>query len=328
MPGLRTELARITPPLQPDAETPGATASAAPPERLSPAAVVRDYVSLTKPKIISLLLLTAAGGMFLAEQGVPSLTLLLWVWIGGALASGGANAINHQIDRDIDREMRRTQSRPVAGRRVAPRYALAFGIALNIAAFIIMAALIRPWTAGLLAAGLTLSATLVYVFVYTLWLKRSTPNNIVIGGAAGAIPPLVGWAAVTGSLDLPAVYLFAIVFFWTPPHFWALSLLIQTDYARAGVPMLPVVSSRRQTALHIFLYSIALTVLTLMFGLLPAVGWIYLAAAALLGAPFIWLAWRLWRQDERGRAKAAYLYSLAYLALLFVAIMVDSVIAV
>ena len=322
-------MARMTPPLQPDAETPGTAAtSVGTPERASPAAVVRDYVSLTKPKIISLLLITAAGGMFLAEQGLPSLTLLAWVWIGGALASGGANAINHQIDRDIDREMRRTQSRPVAGRRVAPRYALAFGIALNIAAFVIMATLIRPWTAGLLAAGLTLLATLFYVFVYTLWLKRSTPNNIVIGGAAGAIPPLVGWAAVTGSLDLPAVYLFAIVFFWTPPHFWALSLLIQTDYERAGVPMLPVVSSRRQTTLHIFLYSIALTGLTLMFGLLPAVGWIYLGAAALLGAPFIWLAWRLWRNDARGRAKVAYLYSLAYLALLFAAIMVDSVVAV
>ena len=322
-------MARITPPLQPDADTPASppTAAAAS-ERPSPMAVARDYISLTKPKIISLLLLTAAGGMFLAEQGVPSLTLLAWVWIGGALASGGANAINHQLDRDIDREMRRTQSRPVAGRRVAPRYALAFGIALNIAAFVIMATLIRPWTAGLLAAGLTLLATLIYVFVYTLWLKRSTPHNIVIGGAAGAIPPLVGWAAVTGSLDLPAVYLFAIVFFWTPPHFWALSLLIQTDYARAGVPMLPVVSSRRQTALHIFLYAIALTGLTLMFGLLPQVGTIYLATAAALGAPFIYLAWRLWRQDDRSRAKATYLYSLAYLALLFVAIMVDSAVAV
>ena len=329
-------MARITPPIQPDADTPATTSTSttpttpaiAAPERVSPMTVLRDYISLTKPKIISLLLVTAAGGMFLAEQGIPSLTLLAWVWIGGALASGGANAINHQLDRDIDREMRRTQSRPVAGRRVAPRYALAFGIALNIAAFVIMATLIKPWTAGLLAAGLTMLATLVYVFVYTLWLKRSTPNNIVIGGAAGAIPPLVGWAAVTGSLDLPAVYLFAIVFFWTPPHFWALSLLIQTDYERAGVPMLPVVSSRRQTALHIFLYSIALTGLTLMFGLLPMIGPIYLTAAAGLGAPFIWLAWRLWRQDERGRAKAAYLYSLAYLALLFVAIMVDSAVAV
>ena len=284
-------------------------------------AIVRDYVSLTKPKIISLLLITAAGGMFLAEQGLPSLLMLAWVWIGGALASGGANAINQHLDRDIDREMRRTQSRPVAGERVSPRYALAFGIGLNVAAFALLATLVNP-----LAAILTLSASLFYVFVYTLWLKRTTPNNIVIGGAAGAVPPMVGWVAVTGSLDLPAVYLFAIIFFWTPPHFWALCLLIQGDYEQAKVPMLPVVSSRSQTTLHIFLYSIALTGLTLMFGILPQVGVIYLASAAALGAPFIWLAWRLWRDDSRGRAKAAYLYSLAYLALLFVAVMVDSVV--
>ena len=284
-------------------------------------AVARDYITLTKPKIISLLLVTAAGGMFLAEQGVPSLVMLAWVWIGGALASGGANAINQHLDRDIDREMRRTQSRPVAGERVSPRYALAFGIGLNAAAFALLALLVNP-----LAAFLTLLASLFYVFVYTLWLKRTTPNNIVIGGAAGAVPPMVGWVAVTGSLDLPAVYLFAIIFFWTPPHFWALSLLIEKDYEQAGVPMLPVVSSRGQTTLHIFLYSIALTGLTLMFALLPEVGLIYLASAAVLGAPFIWLAWRLWREDSRGRAKAAYLYSLAYLALLFVAVMVDSVV--
>jgi protoheme IX farnesyltransferase len=324
-------MAQVTPPLQPDADAPALAADApvlagdlpaltsGAAHRHSTGEILRDYLALTKPKIISLLLVTAAGGMFLAAQGVPPLPLLAWVWIGGALASGGANAINQQLDRDIDREMRRTRSRPVAGQRVSPRYALAFGIALNVAAFALFATLVNWW-----AAGLTLLATLIYVFVYTLWLKRSTPNNIVIGGAAGAIPPMVGWAAVTGSVDLPAVYLFAIVFFWTPPHFWALSLLIQSDYERAGVPMLPVVSSRAQTTLHIFLYSIALTGLTLMFGLLPAVGWIYLASAAALGAPFIWLAWRLWRRDQRGRAKATYLYSLAYLALLFVAVMVDS----
>ena len=289
--------------------------------RQSIGSVVRDYVTLTKPKIISLLLVTAAGGMFLAEQGTPSLLTLAWVWIGGALASGGANAINQHLDRDIDREMRRTQSRPVAGERVSPRYALAFGVGLNVAAFALLALLVNP-----LAAVLTLAASLFYVFVYTLWLKRTTPNNIVIGGAAGAVPPMVGWVAVTGSLDLPAVYLFAIIFFWTPPHFWALSLLIEKDYEQAGVPMLPVVSSRGQTTLHIFLYSIALTVLTLMFALLPHVGLIYLAAAAALGTPFVWLAWRLWREDSRSRAKAAYLYSLAYLALLFIAVMVDSVV--
>ncbi len=318
-------MASSAPQLRPDANPadsdPGAGANAQD-GRMSPVAVARDFLALTKPKIISLLLVTAAGGMFLAEQGIPSLSLLALVWAGGALASGGANAVNHCLDRDIDRDMRRTQGRPVAGQRVAPRNALAFGVLLNVAAFALLAA-----TVNLLAAGLTILASLFYVFVYTLWLKRTTPNNIVIGGAAGAIPPMVGWAAVTGGLDLPAVYLFVIVFFWTPPHFWALSLLIQTDYERAGVPMLPVVSSRQQTALHIFLYSIALVGLTLMFGLLPQVGLIYLASAAGLGAPFIWLAWRLWRRDERGRAKATYLYSLAYLALLFVAVMVDSVTA-
>ena len=311
-------MAQMIPPIRPDAEALPLAAESA--TRRSTGAVIRDYVTLTKPKIISLLLVTAAGGMFLAAQGVPSLTMLAWVWIGGALASGGANAINHQLDRDIDREMHRTQSRPVAGERVDPRYALAFGIGLNVAAFVLLATLVN-----VLAAGLTLLATLVYVFVYTLWLKRTTPNNIVIGGAAGAIPPMVGWAAVTGTVDLPAVFLFAIVFFWTPPHFWALSLLIEKDYARAGVPMLPVVSSRQQTTLHIFLYSIALTGLTLMFGLLPDVGTIYVVSAAVLGAPFIWLALRLWRLDARGRAKVTYLYSLAYLALLFVAVMVDAV---
>ena len=311
-------MTQMIPPILPEAEALPLAAESA--TRRSTGAVIRDYVTLTKPKIISLLLVTAAGGMFLAAQGVPSLTMLAWVWIGGALASGGANAINHQLDRDIDREMHRTQSRPVAGERVDPRYALAFGIGLNVAAFVLLATLVN-----VLAAGLTLLATLIYVFVYTLWLKRTTPNNIVIGGAAGAIPPMVGWAAVTGTVDLPAVFLFAIVFFWTPPHFWALSLLIEKDYARAGVPMLPVVSSRQQTTLHIFLYSIALTGLTLMFGLLPDVGTIYVVSAAVLGAPFIWLALRLWRVDARGRAKVTYLYSLAYLALLFVAVMVDAV---
>ncbi len=317
-------MAGNAPEIQPDVERPERAAvviGAIGEPRQSFGAIARDYLALTKPKIISLLLVTAAGGMFLAEQGFPSMTMLAWVWVGGALASGGANAINQHLDRDIDREMRRTRARPVAGHRVSPRYALAFGVALNAGAFALLATLVNP-----LAAILTLSASLFYVFVYTLWLKRTTPNNIVIGGAAGAVPPMVGWVAVTGSLDLPAVYLFAIIFFWTPPHFWALSLLIQGDYEQAGVPMLPVVSSRGQTTLHIFLYSIALTGLTLMFALLPEVGLVYLASAAALGLPFIWLAWRLWRDDSRGRAKAAYLYSLAYLALLFVAIMVDSVV--
>ncbi|MBM3943729.1 MAG: protoheme IX farnesyltransferase [SAR202 cluster bacterium] len=285
----------------------------------SPLGLLKDYLALTKPPIIVLLLVTAAGGMFLAAQGVPSVLLMALVGLGGALASGGANALNHYLDRDIDGVMRRTRRRPVPGQRIGPTQALAFGVTLNVVAFVLLAV----WV-NLLAAVLTLSATLFYVFVYTWWLKRNTPQNIVIGGAAGAIPPLVGWAAVTGGLDLPAVYLFAIVFFWTPPHFWALSLLIQEDYREAGIPMLPVVVSRRDTILHILLYTIALVAITLMFFFTKAVGWVYASSAAALGAWFLWLAWRLFREDTRSRARWLYLYSLLYLALLFAAMMVDS----
>ena len=291
------------------------------PRRSSPLGVISDYITLTKPPIVLLLLITAAGGMFLATKGVPSLTLLGLVWLGGSLASGGANALNHQLDRDIDQLMTRTRQRPVAGRRISPRRALIFGVTLNVVAF----AILVVWV-NLLAAALTLSATLFYVFVYTRWLKRSTVQNIVIGGAAGAVPPLVGWAAVTGGLGLPAVYLFAIIFFWTPPHFWALSLLIQRDYQRANVPMLPVVTGPDYTALHIFLYSLALVGLTIMFALIPDMGWVYLATALALGAVFIGYAWRLKQESINRNARRLYLYSLLYLALLFVAIMADSVI--
>ena len=280
---------------------------------------LNDYLALTKPPIVMLLLVTAAGGMFLAAQGLPSPVIMGLVWLGGALAAGGANAINHQLDRDIDQRMARTRHRPVADRRIAPARALAFGIVLNIAAF----AILLNWV-NLLSALLTLAATLFYVFVYTRWLKRTTPQNIVIGGAAGSIPPLVGWAAITGSLDLPAVYLFAIVFFWTPPHFWALSLLIQRDYAQAGIPMLPVVSTPEHTSQQIFLYTLALVGITIMFALTPAVGLVYLGAALALGGVFIRMAWRLKRHYSAGQARKLYLYSLLYLALLFVAVMVDS----
>ncbi len=285
-------------------------------------AVINDYITLTKPTIILMLLITAAGGMFLAQGqlggGIPSLTLLGLVWLGGALASGGANALNHYYDRDIDGLMQRTHRRPVAGKRISPRNALIFGIGLNILAVIVLAVGVNG-----LAAGLTLAATLFYVLVYTMWLKRTTPQNIVIGGAAGAIPPMVGWAAVTGTVDLPAVYLFAIVFFWTPPHFWALSLLIQRDYERAGVPMLPVVSTRNFTVGSIFLYSWALVGLTVMFALTGAVGWLYTAAALILGGLFLWLAWRLKREESAANARKLYLFSLLYLGLLFAAVMVS-----
>jgi heme o synthase len=278
-----------------------------------------DYLALTKPPIVVLLLVTAAGGMFLAAQGFPSPLMIVLVWLGGALAAGGANAINHHLDRDIDEKMGRTRHRPVADRRITPVRALAFGIALNVAAF----AIFLTWV-NLLSALLTLSATLFYVFVYTRWLKRTTPQNIVIGGAAGSIPPLVGWAAITGGLDLPAVYLFAIVFFWTPPHFWALSLLIQRDYAQAGVPMLPVVSTPQHTNQQIFLYTLALVGITVMFGLTPAVGLVYMASAVALGGIFIWMAWALYRNHSATQARKVYLYSLLYLALLFGAVIADS----
>ena len=278
-----------------------------------------DYLTLMKPPIVVLLLFTAVGGMFLAARGVPPVGIALLVCLGGALGAGGANALNHYLDQDIDKKMSRTARRPLPDNRVAPRNALLFGIALNVAAFVILGV----WV-NLLAAFLTLSATLFYVFVYTIWLKRTTPQNIVIGGAAGAIPPMVGWVAITGSLDLPALYMFSIIFFWTPPHFWALALLIQDDYAEAGVPMLPVVSTSEHTALHIFLYSLVLVPLRLIFAATSAVGWVYLGVAIPLGIVFVGLAWRLLRHYTRSRAKPLYLYSLLYLALLFIAMMVDS----
>jgi protoheme IX farnesyltransferase len=281
--------------------------------------LVRDFVTLTKPTIILMLLITAAGGMFLAAEGVPPLGIMILVLIAGSLAAGGANAINHQMDRDIDEIMGRTKNRPVAGHRISPSKALIFGIFLNVLAF----GIFLIWV-NLLAGLLTMSATLFYVFVYTKWLKRTTPQNIVIGGAAGAIPPLAGWAAVTGGIDLPAVYLFAIIFFWTPPHFWALALLIKRDYAEAGVPMLPVITTVGHTIQQIFYYTLVLVGLTVMFALTKTVGLIYLASALALGGIYIWMAWRLSRNQTNREAKKIYLYSLLYLALLFAAIMVDS----
>jgi protoheme IX farnesyltransferase len=284
--------------------------------------LVRDLVSLTKPAIMSLLLLTALGGMFLAARGVPPFGILAATLIGGAAASGGASSLNHYFDRDIDERMRRTRHRPLPAHRVSTRVAVAWGIALNVIAFIVLAVF-----ANLLAALLALAGTLFYILVYTLWLKRTTAQNIVIGGAAGAIPPLVGWAAITGSLDLAAWLLFAIIFFWTPAHFWALALLIRDDYERAGVPMLPVVRGDEATAWNILAYAASLLPLTLLLFIVGGLGFVYLGAAIVLGALFIAYAFRLLRSGavrRRAKARAVYLYSLLYLALLFVAIMVDS----
>ena len=282
---------------------------------------LRGYIALTKPRIISLLVFTALGGMFLGARGVPDPLLVILVLGGGALAAGGANALNHYLDRDIDRLMGRTAGRPIVSGSIPPQRAMWFGIALNVVAFIILGAFVN-----ILSALLTLSATLFYVFVYTKALKRSTPQNIVIGGAAGAIPPMVGWVAVTGALELPALYMFAIVFFWTPPHFWALSLMIKDDYRRAGIPMLPVVAGVKNTKLYILLYTILLLALTLMFFTTMAVGWVYFGGSLALGIGFIYYACRLMARDGIEGAKAAYLYSLAYLALLFLVIMVDSLV--
>ena len=285
-------------------------------------ALVRDLVALTKPAIMSLLLLTALGGMFLAQRGVPPFGLLAATLIGGAAASGGAASLNHYFDRDLDEQMRRTRKRPLPAHRISNAVAIWWGIALNAIAFVVLAVF-----TNLLAAALAIGGTVFYILVYTIWLKRSTAQNIVIGGAAGAIPPLVGWAAVMGSLDLAAWLLFAIIFFWTPAHFWALALLIRDDYERAGVPMLPVVRGDEATAWNILAYAGSLLPLTLLLFIIGGLGYVYLAAAIVLGALFIGYAFRLLRSGvvrRRAMARAVYLYSLLYLALLFVAIMVDS----
>ena len=284
--------------------------------------LARDLIALTKPAIMSLLLVTALGGMFLAARGVPPFGVLAATLIGGAAASGGASSLNHYFDRDLDERMRRTRHRPLPAHRVSTRLAVIWGLALNAVAFLVLAAF-----TNLLAATLALIGTVFYILVYTIWLKRTTVQNIVIGGAAGAIPPLVGWAAITGSLDLAAWLLFAIIFFWTPAHFWALALLIRDDYERAGVPMLPVVRGDEATAWNILAYAASLLPLTLLLFIIGGLGYLYLAAAIVLGLLFIVYAVRLLRSGasrRRAVARGVYLYSMLYLALLFVAIMVDS----
>ena len=279
-----------------------------------------DYLALTKPRVMSLLLFTAVGGAFLAARGVPPWQYILVVLIGGALASGGASALNMWYEEDIDKEMHRTDHRPVAGGRIKPVNALVFGIVLNVASF----AVFYVFT-NVLAAALALAGSALYVVLYTAILKRTTTQNIVIGGASGAIPPLVGYAAVLGVLDLEAWYLFAIVFFWTPPHFWALSLLIKDDYARAGVPMMPVVAGESPTKLQILLYTVLMIPLTVMFYFVTSkLGLLYLVSSLMLGLAFFALALKAWKSTERRDTATLYKYSLLYLFLLFVAIMVDA----
>jgi protoheme IX farnesyltransferase len=274
------------------------------------ASVARDYVSLLKLRIVLLLDATAVGVMLPASHGHPRLVAVMAVLAGGTFAAGGAHAINCWFDRDIDAEMSRTRLRPLPGGRMPPWHALAIGVALNLLAFAVL------WAgANLLAAGLALAGTLIYVFVYTLWLKRNTPQNIVIGGAAGAVPPLVGWAAATGHLDLTAFALFGVIFFWTPPHFWALAQMIKSDYARAKIPMLPVVGGDRSAKRQSIVYAVLTAAVSVIPFFTGSAGAIYLAGAALLGLGLVGIT----VLDLEGRrwTRRVFTYSITYMALLF-----------
>jgi len=299
---------------------------------------IRAYIALTKPRIIELLLVTTVPAMVLATRWLPGAAggmdwadwavLVFWTMLGGTLAAGSANAINCYLDRDIDVLMTRTRRRPLPAHEVEPERALVFGLVLGVVSFAVMA-----WFVNLTAAFLTLLAIGFYVVVYTILLKRSTPQNIVIGGAAGALPPVIGWAAVTGSVGLPALVLFAVVFYWTPPHFWALSLRIRKDYAAAGVPMLPVVKGIPETTRQIGLYTILMVAISLVLFAVARMGAIYLGAAVVLGAIFLWQAYGLWRRGSSEEASTAgairlYKYSISYLSLLFLAVAVDALVLI
>jgi protoheme IX farnesyltransferase len=278
--------------------------------------LVADYVELTKPKVQTLLLFTTIMAMEIA--GTPTVSKIALTCLGGYLSAGGAGAVNHYYDRDIDARMKRTASRPIPAGRVSPRAALTFGIALSALSFVLL------WTCvNLLSASLALAGFLGYVGVYTVWLKRRTPQNIVIGGAAGAVPPLVGWAATRGTISWTAVYLFAIVFYWTPPHFWALSLLMKDEYAKVSVPMMPVVRGERETRRQILLYTLLLYAISQLPFCAGEFGGFYLAASMVLGLAFIGGALWLYRSAQRRVALRLYLFSLAYLALLFGAMVLD-----
>jgi protoheme IX farnesyltransferase len=297
----------------------GAEAAAWPAHPDRPLAeVLRDYLALTKPRIIGLLLITTVATMFVADPSGPSLETILWTVLGGYLAAGGAGAINHYLERDRDARMDRTRSRPLVEGRIDPRHGLAFGIGLGALATTQLAL-----TVNILAAALALAGLLGYVLVYTVWLKPRTPQNIVIGGGAGAVPPLVGWAAATGGLTVDALYPFAIVFLWTPPHFWALALLLKDDYAKAQIPMLPVARGEAATRRQILIYSVALVAFTVLPYVTGLFDGIYLVAALTLGAGFVALAVRLWLRPSRRAAVLLHLASLAYLALLFCAMGLD-----
>lgn len=282
---------------------------------------IAAYIALTKPRIIELLLVTTVPAMVVAERGFPPLGLILLTLLGGTLSAGGANAINCYIDRDIDSVMPRTKKRPLPAHKVEPASALAFGSLLGIVAFVLLWVTVNP-----LSAVLATVALLFYVFVYTLGMKRSTPQNIVIGGAAGAMPALVGWAAVTNTVELPALALFGIIFYWTPPHFWALAMRYEKDYAKAGVPMMPVVYGKAETTRHILLYSILLFAMCLAFFSVAKMGTIYLVSMLVLNGLFVGWSFKLWRHPTAKSAWGLFRYSIYYLALLFGAMAVDQLV--
>ena len=287
-------------------------------QRHSVRARVGAYIALTKPRIIELLLITTLPTMIVAQRGLPPVWLMLATLLGGTLAAGGANAINMVVDRDIDKLMHRTRNRPLVTGALTPRNALIFAIALEVLAFVELWA----WV-NLLSAALAVSATLFYVFVYTMWLKRTSSQNIVIGGAAGAVPVLVGWAAVTDSLSWTPVVLFAIIFVWTPPHFWALAVKYKDDYQAASVPMLPAVATFKRTAREILFYSVVLVAVSLLLAAVAKLGIIYVVSASVLGVFFLVLALRLWRRATPKAAMQLFSYSITYLTLLFVLMAVD-----
>ncbi len=306
--------------------------------RLSTRARISAYIALTKPRIIELLLVTTVPTMIVAERGLPSIWLMICTVLGGTMAAGGANAINMYVDRDIDKLMERTKNRPLVTGAMSPRAALTFAICLEVVAFLFLWGLVN-----LLSAVLAVAACLFYVFVYTLWLKRTSTRNIVIGGAAGAVPTLIGWSSVTGRLDWAPVVLFAIIFYWTPPHFWALAIRYRDDYAAADVPMLPVVESLRTTSVRILLYTLLLWALTLVFSPVAGMGNLYLGSALVLGAVFTWFAVRLLRMQDgpslalsggaavgevelRAQAMRLFTFSITYISLLFGAMALDQLV--
>jgi len=282
---------------------------------------LRGYIALTKPRIIELLLITTVPTMIVAEQGLPSLWLIVATVVGGTFAAGGANAINMYIDRDIDALMARTRNRPLVTGLIKPRNGLIFAISLEVVAF--------AWLWGfvnLLSAALAVSACLFYVFIYSLWLKRTSKSNIVIGGAAGAAPVLIGWSAVTDSLAWTPVLLFAIIFFWTPPHFWALAIRYKEDYSAAGVPMLPSVATLRETSIRILVYTVIVWALTLAFIPVGDMGWIYGVLALVLGGVFTWMSVQLLRDPTTKRAMSLFSFSITWLTLLFAGMALDQLV--